>query len=150
MNATNITTGGYVGSEMYKKNLAQAKTLAASAFGNLILSHREHLTNAVTEGYPSGGAWFDSTLELPNEIMMYGSHVFAPAGDGKIVPNRYTVGKTQLALFTVVPKFIANRATFWLRDVVSSAGFANVDGDGNATCFNASNSVGVRPVFPIG
>lgn len=81
---------------------------------------------------------------------MYGSHVFAPAGDGKIVPNRYTVGKTQLALFTVVPKFIANRATFWLRDVVSSAGFANVDGDGNATCFNASNSVGVRPVFPIG
>ena len=61
MNATNITTGGYVGSEMYKKNLAQAKTLAASAFGNLILSHREHLTNAVTEGYPSGGAWFDST-----------------------------------------------------------------------------------------
>lgn len=150
MNATNITTGGYVGSEMYKKNLAQAKTLAASAFGNLILSHREHLTNAVTEGYPSGGAWFDSTLELPNEIMMYGSHVFTPAGDGKIVPNRYTVGKTQLALFTVVPKFISNRATFWLRDVVSSAYFAVVYGGGNADFSNASNSFGVRPVFPIG
>ena len=150
MNATNITTGGYVGSEMYKKNLAQAKTLAASAFGNLILSHREYLTNAVTEGYPSGGAWFDSTLELPNEIMMYGSHVFAPAGDGKMVPNRYTVGKTQLALFTVVPKFISNRATFWLRDVVSSAHFAVVDDNGRASSAGASDSRGVRPVFPIG
>ena len=81
---------------------------------------------------------------------MYGSHVFAPAGDGKIVPNRYTVGKTQLALFTVVPKFIANRATFWLRDVVSSASFAFVSYYGYANCSLASNSFGVRPVFPIG
>ena len=73
MNETNITTGGYVGSKMYTENLAQAKTLAASAFGSLILTHREYLTNAVSNGYPSAGAWFDSTLELPNEIMMYGS-----------------------------------------------------------------------------
>ena len=81
---------------------------------------------------------------------MYGSHVFAPAGDGKIVPNRYTVGKTQLALFTVVPKFIANRATFWLRDVVSSALFAHVGNVGVTDYDDASNSYGVRPVFPIG
>ena len=81
---------------------------------------------------------------------MYGSHVFAPAGDGKIVPNRYTVGKTQLALFTVVPKFIANRATFWLRDVVSSAHFAAVLSHGNTDSGYASASLGVRPVFPIG
>ena len=81
---------------------------------------------------------------------MYGSHVFTPAGDGKIVPNRYTVGKTQLALFTVVPKFISNRATFWLRDVVSSAYFAAVYYGGNADFSYASYSSGVRPVFPIG
>ena len=150
MNETNITTGGYVGSKMYTENLAQAKTLAASAFGDLILTHREYLTNAVTNGYPSGGSWYDSTLELPNEIMMYGSHVFAPSGDGSFVPNRYTISKTQLALFTVVPKLISNRATFWLRDVVSSAHFAIVSGDGAASCDNASNSGGVRPVFAIG
>lgn len=81
---------------------------------------------------------------------MYGSHVFIPAGDGKIVPNRYTVGKTQLALFTVVPKFISNRATFWLRDVVSSAYFALVAGNGLTIYYAASDSYGVRPVFPIG
>ena len=149
MNETNITTGGYVGSKMYTENLAQAKTLAASAFGSLILTHREYLTNAVSNGYPSAGAWFDSTLELPNEIMMYGSLVFTPAGDGTTIVNRYTTGKTQLALFTVVPKLISNRATFWLRDVVSSAHFAFVGNGGYADSGSASGSFGVRPVYKL-
>ena len=64
--------------------------------------------------------------------------------------NRYTIGKTQLALFTVVPKMISNRATFWLRDIVSSAHFARVDGGGHAASGTASDSGGVRPVFAIG
>lgn len=150
MNETNITTGGYTGSLMYTENLDQAKTLAASAFGDLILTHREYLTNAVTDGHASAGAWFDSTLDLPNEIMMYGCHVYAAMNNGTVIPTNYTIGKTQLALFTVVPKLISNRATFWLRDVVSSAGFADVGGDGYANCNGASNSFGVRPVFAIG
>ena len=150
MNETNITTGGYTGSLMYTENLDQAKTLAASAFGDLILTHREYLTNAVTDGHASAGAWFDSTLDLPNEIMMYGCHVYAAMNNGTVIPTNYTIGKTQLALFTVVPKLISNRATFWLRDVVSAARFADVDADGNAASNNASNSHGVRPVFAIG
>lgn len=150
MNETNITTGGYTGSLMYTENLAQAKTLAASAFGDLILTHREYLTNAVTDGHASAGAWFDSTLDLPNEIMMYGCHVYAAMNNGTVIPTNYTIGKTQLALFTVVPKLISNRATFWLRDVVSSAYFAGVYYNGYATYHNASLSFGVRPVFAIG
>ena len=81
---------------------------------------------------------------------MYGSHVFAPSGNGAIIPNRYTISKTQLALFSVVPKLISNRATFWLRDVVSAAYFAVVNGDGHAAYGGASDSYGVRPVFAIG
>lgn len=150
MNETNITTGGYTGSLMYTENLAQAKTLAASAFGDLILTHREYLTNAVTDGHASAGAWFDSTLDLPNEIMMYGCHVYAAMNNGTVIPTNYTIGKTQLALFTVVPKLISNRATFWLRDVVSSAFFAGVNGGGGTNYGGASDSVGVRPVFAIG
>lgn len=150
MNETNITTGGYTGSLMYTENLAQAKTLAASAFGDLILTHREYLTNAVTDGHASAGAWFDSTLDLPNEIMMYGCHVYAAMNNGTVIPTNYTIGKTQLALFTVVPKLISNRATFWLRDVVSSAYFAGVSGNGITYYYGASGSYGVRPVFAIG
>lgn len=150
MNETNITTGGYTGSLMYTENLDQAKTLAASAFGDLILTHREYLTNAVTDGHASAGAWFDSTLDLPNEIMMYGCHVYAAMNNGTVIPTNYTIGKTQLALFTVVPKLISNRATFWLRDVVSSAIFALVNYDGYSYYLYASGSYGVRPVFAIG
>ena len=151
MNETNITTGGYVGSQMYTANLANAKTLVNSAFGSAnILNHREYLTNAVTNGYPSAGAWYDSTVELPNEIMMYGSLVFTPAGDGSFVPNRYTIDKTQLALMKMYPRFInPGRYWYWLRDVVSSAAFARVSADGCPDCFSASSSDGVRPVFGL-
>lgn len=151
MNTTNVTTGGYVGSEMYKNNLANAKTIVNAAFQGSVLTHREHLCNAVTNGKQSGGAWFDSSIELPSEIMMYGHIHFGNTSDGNTIPNIYTPSKTQLALFMVCPRFIVNRSyNQWLRDVVSSAAFAGVYGDGNALSYDASNSRGVRPVFPVG
>ena len=83
--------------------------------------------------------------------MMYGHLHFSPTSDGSTVPSIYTISKTQLALFMVCPKFIVNRSyNQWLRDVVSSASFADVDYYGNANYFYASNSLGVRPVFPVG
>ena len=151
MNTTNVTTGGYVGSEMYKKNLENAKTIINAAFQGSVLTHREYLCNAVANGRPSGGAWFDSSIELPNEPMMYGHPHFSPTSDGSTVPSIYTISKTQLALFMVCPRFIVNRSyNQWLRDVVSSAYFAYVGSLGSAHCNAASYSSGVRPVFPVG
>lgn len=151
MNTTNVTTGGYVGSEMYKSNLANAKTIVNAAFQGSVLTHREYLCNAVANGRPSGGAWFDSSIELPNESMMYGHPHFSPTSDGSTVPAIYTISKTQLALFMVCPRFIVNRAyNQWLRDVVSSANFASVNSHGYTYYNSASYSYGVRPVFPVG
>lgn len=151
MNTTNVTTGGYVGSAMYKSNLANAKTIVNAAFQGSVLTHREYLCNAVANGRPSGGAWFDSSIELPNEPMMYGHPHFSPTSDGSTVPSIYTISKTQLALFMVCPRFIVNRSyNQWLRDVVSSANFAYVGNIGNTDSYAASNSTGVRPVFPVG
>lgn len=151
MNTTNVTTGGYVGSAMYKSNLANAKTIVNAAFQGSVLTHREYLCNAVANGRPSGGAWFDSSIELPNEPMMYGHPHFSPTSDGSTVPSIYTISKTQLALFMVCPRFIVNRSyNQWLRDVVSSAYFALVGSFGNTGYHAASSSGGVRPVFPVG
>ena len=151
MNTTNVTTGGYVGSAMYKSNLANAKTIVNAAFQGSVLTHREYLCNAVANGRPSGGAWFDSSIELPNEPMMYGHPHFSPTSDGSTVPSIYTISKTQLALFMVCPRFIVNRSyNQWLRDVVSSAAFARVNSYGGTNCGFASGSGGVRPVFPVG
>lgn len=151
MNETNTTEGGYVGSQMYKSGLDQAKQTFTNAFGTAhILNHREGLVNAVSNGKPSGGGWFDSTIELPNENMMYGSHIFAPASDGSLLPHNYTVCKAQLPLFRLAPQYSFSRSCLcWLRDVVSATHFASAYNIGTAGCYYASKVSGVRPVGGI-
>lgn len=147
--AANTTTGGYVGSDMYKSNLEQAKTTIKSAFSGHVLKHRIYLTNAVANGRASGGAWCDSEVDLMCEQMVYGSGIFSPVSDGSNVPANYRVEKSQLPLFQHEPSRICNRATWWLRDVITASTFADVASYGSAYYANASNSVGVRPAFCI-
>lgn len=147
--AANTTTGGYVGSDMYKSNLEQAKTTIKSAFSGHVLKHRIYLTNAVANGRASGGAWCDSEVDLMCEQMVYGSGIFSPVSDGSNVPANYRVEKSQLPLFQHEPSRICNRATWWLRDVITASNFAFVDYNGNANYYDASNSFGVRPAFCI-
>lgn len=154
MNSSNITTGGYIGSEMYKTGLAQAKTTINNAFGSAhILNHRQYLVNAVTSGAPTGTDWYDSTVELMNENMVYGGRQFSPMPNGATDPwntcRNYTIDKSQLPLFHLAPWLICNRQWYWLRDVVSAAFFAGVNSTGNADCTGASYAGGVRPVVGL-
>lgn len=152
-NPTNTTEGGYVGSDLYKNGLTQAKTTINSAFGSAhILSHRQYLVNAVTNGKPTGSDWYDSTVELVNENMVYGGRQFSPMPDGTDPRNtcrNYTIDKSQLPLFHLAPWLIRNRQWYWLRDVVSAASFADVDSLGSADCYSASHAGGVRPVVGL-
>lgn len=151
MNTTNVTTGAYKGSAMYTANLTQAKSTINSAFGSShVLSHRIYLSNATSNGRASAGEWTDSTVDLMCEHMVYGSGIFSPVSDGSNVPNNYRVEKGQLPLFALEPSRICNRAAWWLRDVITAAGFACVYSNGNAGYLNASASYGVRPAFCIG
>ena len=151
MNTTNVTTGAYKGSAMYTANLTQAKSTINSAFGSShVLSHRIYLSNATSNGRASAGEWTDSTVDLMCEHMVYGSGIFSPVSDGSNVPNNYRVEKGQLPLFALEPSRICNRDTWWLRDVITAASFADVAYDGVAGYNTASNSFGVRPAFCIG
>lgn len=147
--AANTTAGGYVGSDMYKSNLEQAKTTIKSAFSGHVLKHRIYLTNAVANGRASGGAWCDSEVDLMCEQMVYGSGIFSPVSDGSNVPANYHVEKSQLPLFQHEPSRICNRMTWWLRDVITASYFAVVGTYGDAYYDDASNSLGVRPAFCI-
>ena len=149
MNSTNTTTGGYVGSAMYTANLEQAKTTIKSAFSGHVLKHRIYLTNAVANGRASGGAWCDSEVDLMCEQMVYGSGIFSPVSDGSNVPANYRVEKSQLPLFQHEPSRICNRATWWLRDVITASVFAGVYAGGIAYSDYASASRGVLPAFCI-
>lgn len=148
MNTSNVTTGGYTGSAMYKSNLAQAKTTIKAAFGSAhVLTKRELLTNAVNGNTPSGWAWFDSDVELMNEVQVYGSVAWG-AHDG----NGYNVasGDGQFPLFMFDRTKLHNREDYWLRDVSSAPYFSLVHGNGGASYSGASYSRGVRPAFCIG
>ena len=149
MNDTNITTGGYVGSKMYTEGLEQAKTTIKAAFSGHVLSHRVYLTNAVTDGHPSAGAWCDSEVDLMNEQMVYGGAIFMPIANGSTAYTNYRVEKSQLPLFAHEPSRICNGAAWWLRDVVTAYDFVNVRDYGH-TAFNGAHlSNGVRPAFCI-
>lgn len=148
MNTSNVTTGGYTGSAMYKSNLAQAKTTIKAAFGSAhVLTKRELLTNAVNGNTPSGWAWFDSDVELMNEVQAYGSVAWG-AHDG----NGYNVasGDGQFPLFMFDRTKLHNREDYWLRDVASATFFSVVSYNGEASNDGASYSLGVRPAFCIG
>ena len=155
MNSTNITTGAYIGSDFYtgaNGNTAKAsiEAIIKADFGaNHILTHREHLQNAVTNGYESGGTWYDSQIDLMTERMVYGCDIFHNQMAGTNIPNWYSIDYGQLALFRYRRDTICTRGAWWLRDVVSSAVFASVDGDGVALNPGASNSLGIRPAFGI-
>jgi hypothetical protein len=147
--AANTTAGGYVGSDMYKSNLEQAKTTIKNAFSGHVLKHRIYLTNAVANGRASAGAWCDSEVDLMCEQMVYGSGIFSPVSDGSNVPTNYRVEKSQLPLFQHEPSRICNRNNWWLRDVITAPDFALVGIYGGANSGYASYSLGVRPAFCI-
>lgn len=150
MNASSTTAGGYTGSQMYTTNLENAKTTINGIFGSSVLTHREYLINTVANGYPSAGAYADSSIELPNEPMIFGSYIYTPGNTGTTDVKRYTNSNRQLALFAVDPSKVICSGGFWLRDVVSATHFARVDSYGGSTSTGGANAYGVRPVFPIG
>ena len=156
MNDTNITTGAYVGSKMYTEYLTPFKAVIQNDFENAhILSHRNLFSNAVTNEYESGGGWFDSTIELMNEIMVYGCNIFKNIKNGENLAYNYTMDKLQLSLFRLKPETIValndagQRYGYWLRDVISSLSCASVSRSGDAYGSNTSNLFGVRPAFLI-
>ena len=157
MNTSNVTTGAYVGSAMYTANLDAAINTIKTKFGTShLLTHREYLKNAVTNGYESGGGWYDRIADLMTEEMVYGGKEFKNIIAGTNIPTNYTISNSQLALFRLCKALIRSRLLsdnsriwYWLRDVVNAASFALVATIGYCDCTSASGAGGVRPAFHL-
>ena len=153
MNATNTTEGGYAGSRMYRETIPACATGIVSAFGaDHILTFRDGITNSVDTSHVSSGLpqwtgtsvwgdeWHSQQCNLMSEAMVYdGPHCASSALDN-ILATR------QMSAFRLSERLINyNRQLWWLRDVVTFAFFARVDGDGLAFTGGASYVRGVRP-----
>lgn len=154
MNASDTTSGGYQGSEMWTTTIQKYATGIINAFGSgHVLTHRERLTKAIDANAYSGGGgmgngatvwadgeWVDVKVNLFNEAMMYGNAPFASSGR-----DTYDCNK-QLASFRYGQNF--TRANWcWLRDVASAYYFADANHNGEADYAYASYVPGVRPYF---
>ena len=151
MNDSNVTTGGYVGSQMYTTNIATARTKINSAFSGHVLKHEFYLSNTVANGKVTGAAKVQQDVVLMSERNVYGQSIISSeCNDGSAGPGWYTYDKTQFPLFLLAPEFIQKeRNYYWLRDVASASSFACVSYGGSATWNSASYSDRVRPAFSI-
>ena len=165
MNATNVTTGGYLGSYMHKTRIGAVASAGGtgsvnanlySIFGTHLLTTRELLTNSVNNNAASAAGtgwtgssnnweWASCQAVLMSEVELYGANVFSSSG--------YDTGNAnmQLPLFRLMPQMKnPGRYWFWLRNVANSTNFCYCGGNGDSYYTNASSVGGVRPRFVIG
>ena len=155
MNDSNTTTGGYVGSKMYTTTLPTVETAIKNAFGSShILKYRALLTKGInasaTNRYPGATgasndwAWYDAYVNLMNMVQVTGNIGFSSSAFDTGADN------IQFPLFRLKPEFVnKQRSWYWVRDVTTSANFADISGHGNGTSDYVSASGGVRPCFYI-
>ena len=156
MNPTNDTTGGYLGSDMWRIHIPNWTAAIKAAFGEShVVKHREWLSNAINATAPSGAgsnwvgastgwAWTDVEVNIPNEQMIYGGRVFGSGHDCGEYPGR-------LPLFAM-KQYVGgdDRSWYWLRAVASASNFAGAGGYGYADAYGASYATaygGIRPYF---
>lgn len=160
MNSSNVTTGGYTGSNMWKSIIPKYASAMQNAFGSgHILSHRELLTTAISTsgtsmagagltGYASGWAWTDVLFNIMNNAMCFGvtatSSSFYDTGDcTKQLSLLNLDGGSKIAHLGKG----GGRYWYWLRDVASSAPFADCGYNGDSGYAGASDSYALRGYF---
>ena len=167
INDTNLTEGGYTGSEMFTTTLPALVTPLQTALNNHIITHKNYLASAINGegnsaagagmvGYASSAQYKDVTITIPNEIQVYGTQVWSSS------PYNVGLDTTILPLFAHNPiaRVCGKRGVadggedgwgyWWLRDVVSADYFAGVDTYGHASYDYAYLDWGLRPLFLIG
>ena len=154
MNFNGGKVGGYVGSDMYRVGLEQARLTVRRLFNDRILPIHRNLCNSVNaDGYANGFAWYKREVDLLSEAMVYGLNPWAASALGR--GGGYNIGAEwrQLALFALGQPLqeegvSLNNFKFWLRDV-TLASFSVANGNGIVDCVGASEYQGVLPVFTI-
>lgn len=153
---TNVTTGGATSSLIYTTYLPAHQSELEADFGAAhILEARLLLSNAVSNGMPSGWAWAGKKSFLMNMPMVFGHYLQYTGNTGEMFNGGNRV--RQLALFQAMPETIISRLAstqarqwWWTDDVASAASFGAVAATGNARTAGASGANGVRRAFLIG
>lgn len=143
-NETSSTDGGYLKSYIHQTVLPCYASAIGTALGGHLLTYRDWLTNAVTDGVASGCEWADVTLQLMSEIQLYGTEVWGRSQYEAGCANR------QLPFFKFVSPVQFSRNRFWLRSIASSTSAAASNNYGHAYIHDVSLTSTVRPIMLFG
>lgn len=154
--ATNITTGGAQSSLIYTSTLPTYQSELEADFGaSHIKSQKILMSNATSNGMPSGWSWVAKSSFIMNMCMVFGHYLQYNGNTGEMFNGGNRV--RQLSLFQAMPETIIARLAstdarqwYWLDDVASSADWASVANTGYARYYSASGDGGVRRAFLIG
>lgn len=154
--------GAYLGSDMKTKHLPAVFNTVAAAFGApQLLVFRDFFTNGLMAGpqgsvVSSGGLWVSAQVELPSQIMMFGTSAMMSGAMGGNNPSLHTpLPGGQFALFRLCPWFVPISGaatdftlTQWTRDVLSPVVWSVVSSMGVlAQAMANNNTYGFRPYF---
>lgn len=144
---SNAMANGFIGTDMYKTNLGSAKSMVSNLFGDMLITRRQLLTNEYnTHMDIMSYNWYDTTIEIPDEIMMIGR--YSVTHDLARIDG--THGRGQLALFRLAPEFLVT-TSYWLRDITGLNYAVKMFGsNGYISADKCDNLGGVRPAFAIG
>ncbi len=146
--------GAYMGSKMKQTTLPMIlEKYIKPVFNEHIIKYSSLLSDKIDTtrtsslGVESGGvsshySWYESYLDLMNEVEVFGYAVAA---------NIYDIGveNQQYAIFRLNPDIISGE-TYWLRTVINSTTFLSVSNISSLNTANASVTwAGVRPRFLI-
>lgn len=155
MNSTGETTGGYVGSDMYKTVLPKWVGYLETALGAThVLSTKEWLTTSVdvnaknvmrpsVSGASNKAEAKQQKANLLSETELCGYMSYSSSGY-----------ENDMIFYGQLPLFRLDRSKiigeYWLRNVASSTGFCTVSWDGSIGNGFSAYDHGVRPRFVIG
>ena len=155
MNSTDTTAGGYYNSEMHQFRLpSYAKSLKTVLNGHL-LTFKSRLTDSVDAsrdtmacagqtGAADHSAWYDTELQLMNEIQVHGSPVWSSS------PYDVSID-AKLPVFDYINMHTyQENKNLWLRSVVSNTDFAICEQKGNFIHTAASYSGLIMPMMIFG
>lgn len=132
MNGSNTTSSGYRNSLMKSKMNDTISALPPEIRSRLLVH------NALLDG-----TWTETSVDLMNEIMVYGCYILADNSNKQTSENR------QLSLFRMSPQARYAGGNYWLRNYANATEFTLVSYYGDASKDVATSTYGIRPVFAI-
>lgn len=154
INSTTTLSGGYLGTDFAKTTINTIANTVKSYFPNMILTHKERLSNAYRDEMEKGSIEIDVELCLLSERLIFNDNFFVlRSNNGSISFEARNMDPIAFSLFVLNPSMIYTSNDYiFLRDLCTNNTICALCPKNLAemTQINPTQERGIRPYFLIG